>query len=427
MKKCSFLTLFLLISVSLLYGQWFDISPGSTYGEYYDLHFISADTGLLTSKGKFYRTTDGGSTWSFSQSPSAQRGICHLQNISADLWYAVDGADMLKSVDGGISWTLVSQIAALPYLNLYGFIFPSDSVGYVVYDYPARCFKTLDAGASWLQIPNFPMIDVASLTRMAGFPTKLFTFIAPDTGFVSSSANFFSRTFDGGQTWDSVYISGPGVQGGPYYAQFQAIDGQNAYAITDTLYRSTDGGQSWTSIGNGLFADVFSFPDADTAFFATCDFIPNSTYTSWLKRIYGMGNNPAFVYQTVWNLCPIRMQFLNSRSGFAINRCSGGPLGCTTILSTHAPMVSQEEPLEPLADLQVWPQPGQDQVYIRLQNNLDLQSAAILDLNGRLIKMIDHLNGNQQAIDIHGLPAGIYLLEVQDNEGNAYRTKIVLE
>lgn len=432
LRRNAFLCRLLLLACTRCPARWHDITPTQSFDHLKDVFFASPDTGLVTaniittsSQSVIYRTTDGGMNWNYVLSPSSENAISELCRVAGGLWYALDGRDLIRSTDGGVNWGVVSQIAVSSPGFLYDLVFPTDSVGYAVYMNPMSCLKTTGAGNSWTQI-NFPIVDVTTVLTWGGIPSKLFTFLSADTGFVCSGSNYLQRTYDGGLSWDSVHVAGTHPNGGPYYIQFEGFGSQNAYAVTDIIFHTSDGGQSWGTLGVGLYADAFDFPDADTGYFATCDFIPNSTYTSWLRRIHGIGNSPVDIYPLAYDVCPRKLQFLNSRTGFAISECNALQ-PCYRLLRTDNGAVGREEPVEHLNGMEVFPQPAYHSFRIRLTPHEAPQEVVMHDMGGKPVLHAHLEGGKEPSISVAGLVPGLYMLSVRDRNGNSYHQKIMVD
>jgi photosystem II stability/assembly factor-like uncharacterized protein len=429
------LCLLLLFTCSRAMSQWYDITPSTVeFNDYLtDLEFISSDTGLVTARildgnyhSRIYRTTDGGNTWTDVASPSTEGIIGGLCGVTDLLWYAIDGRDLIRSTDGGITWGVVSQIAPSLPPGLYDVVFPTDSVGYAVFWNPVICYKTTDAGATWSQI-TFPMIDMTTVVTWDGVPTKLFTFLSADTGLVCSSPNYLQRTYDGGLTWDSVYV--PGVNpifGGTSYMQFEAFDGQHAYAIMDSIHLTTDGGQSWNTIGQGLYADVFDFPHMDTAYFTSCRYIPMTTYEGWLSRIFGIANGPTQVYPNSYMRCMRELQFLDARIGFAITD-NNAMAPTYRLLRTQNGAVGREDALPASDVLKVWPQPAHDELQVRLQNHRLLSEITVYTVEGTAITELQDVYEEGAKFSVALWSPGIYLIRARDVDGLEYRVRFIVQ
>jgi photosystem II stability/assembly factor-like uncharacterized protein len=111
---------------------------------------FQGDTGSVT---RIYRTTDGGSTWSFlSHLPGT--GVLHVSILDQQAWIATDGSDVYHTTNGGAGWTHVTtqtpisglqtglQDAQFVDLN-HGWAQWTDSQG------NSHILATSDGGATW--------------------------------------------------------------------------------------------------------------------------------------------------------------------------------------------------------------------------------------------------------------------------------------
>jgi hypothetical protein len=70
----------------------------------------------------------------------------------------------------------------------------------------------------------------------------------------------------------------------------------------------------------------------------------------------------------------------------------------------------------------VYPNPAQDDLYIKAKTDLSLQLAKIYDLNGKLVLESDLKN---EKVSVNSLSKGIYILLVRDTNGKDYTQKIL--
>ena len=79
-------------------------------------------------------------------------------------------------------------------------------------------------------------------------------FVSDDEGWVASGDGLF-HTIDGGSNWSAV--SGYGLPTGEYFLKVDFVDSQNGWVLTTpddstwtplNLFRTTDGGASWTQL-----------------------------------------------------------------------------------------------------------------------------------------------------------------------------------
>lgn len=169
------------------------------------------------------------------------------------VWCGTDGGGVLRSDDGGASWshlglegeevTAVSASPAGPDLVWAG-------------TEPSAVWRSDDGGATWKRAPG--LLELPSSSEWS-FPPRPEThhvrWIAPhpaDAGhlWVAIEAGALVTTRDGGRTWQDR------VPGGPYDTHELAIHPQRPevlrVAAGDGYFESLDGGASWSSPERGL-------------------------------------------------------------------------------------------------------------------------------------------------------------------------------
>lgn len=150
---------------------------------------------------------------------------------------------LLRSVDNGVSWQLISAEPdnEKPVLDVF---FVDDKKGFAVgaYGYFAR---TVDAGATWssVEIPAFDIPDF-------GFP-HLYRIAKNDNNdlFLVGEAGFFARSSDNGESWKS--------QSFPYEGTlFSVITTRQHHILVSGmrghLFRSEDDGKTFKSVSTEL-------------------------------------------------------------------------------------------------------------------------------------------------------------------------------
>ena len=223
--------------------------------------YATRDEGVWIPKGP---TNIGGRVTGIAIDPS-----------NGDIIYAgaADGG-VLKSTDGGVNWTVLTDH------------FPTLSIGDVAIDpnNPSRVYaglgeanlagdnydgdglyRTTDGGATWV---NIGLSQTKRIGRVAVHPTDSDIIFVAGAGaqFSADSARGVYRTTDGGTTWANVlHISDstsaidlrinpihPDTVYAAMWERLRSPTRRKAGGQTSGIYRSTDMGESWTELTNGL-------------------------------------------------------------------------------------------------------------------------------------------------------------------------------
>lgn len=144
----------------------------------------------------FIKSTDRGTTWSYMDMGDYARGLVDCYFANADTGFVsgiLNGAVILKTEDGGTSWTEVYHgNRNMEYA--WKLFFVTDSIGFASiesFDAPTIIVKTIDAGHSWTEHEVSPAsLDIQGIG-----------FIDANKGWVSPRANDAFKTLDGGLTW----------------------------------------------------------------------------------------------------------------------------------------------------------------------------------------------------------------------------------
>ena len=73
----------------------------------------------------------------------------------------------------------------------------------------------------------------------------------------------------------------------------------------------------------------------------------------------------------------------------------------------------------------MFPNPAQEQVTISNSSNIQLEKAAIYDLNGKMVNQINLSNmQGEQVIDISALASGVYVVQLTSDTSSAVKRLI---
>jgi len=181
----------------------------------------------------FKKSSDGGATWSDVR-PAGLPSL-DIHGFAVDprnpkvLYAAVAGEGLYRSRDGGRSFALASDQVGGNVMALA--VVPDGRI--LAGDMRQGLLQSSDGGASWKQILR------AQLMGLAVNPSDPKRLLAAGAGIALST--------DGGRSWRSVLDLPDGV--GP--VAWSQSDPNLAYAVAfnRTLYRSGDGGKSWSAVG----------------------------------------------------------------------------------------------------------------------------------------------------------------------------------
>jgi photosystem II stability/assembly factor-like uncharacterized protein len=128
-------------------------------------------------------------------------------------------------------------------LILYGIDFPADQddIGYaggssVTYNGKGTILKTLDQGDTW---------NVIWSSTVNGTGVCSMYFLNVDTGFVGTQGGAVMRTTDGGANWTSVDLDTNNDQGDVHDVTFRDADHGVVVTAYNGVYRTVDGGATW--------------------------------------------------------------------------------------------------------------------------------------------------------------------------------------
>jgi photosystem II stability/assembly factor-like uncharacterized protein len=259
------------------------IGPAVTGGRIHDVEAVPDDPETLyigTASGGLWKSTNGGTTWAslFDEQPVSTFGDVAIAPSNSDIVWAGTGEQqnrqstswgngVYRSVDGGASWTHLGLVETrhigriqvhpedpdVAYVAAQGTLWaPSDSRG---------VYKTTDGGETWTKVlfidahtgvvdmvmhPENPDVLYAAayqrLRRTWGFNGG-----GPGSGIY--------KTTDGGATWTELTNGIPAGDKGRIGIDVSPVDPQTVYALVEHAdssgtYRSRDGGASWTHVND---------------------------------------------------------------------------------------------------------------------------------------------------------------------------------
>jgi len=194
------------------------------------------DAGLFT-------TADRGTTWTESTTlPRRSATAVAVSPANPAVIYAFTGAPAARSADGGATWTVCAPVpTSVPGLAMATAADPVDPDTVYVGMYDGSVLKTTDGCASWTPLAVPPLNPVFSVAVDPTNPLRV---------YVGGIGGLFESE-DGGANWTPAPLSA-------FVGMVHVTSAGTAFAVSQgELYRSTNGGVSWSSVGSGIPADTY--------------------------------------------------------------------------------------------------------------------------------------------------------------------------
>lgn len=212
--------------------------PKPVGGVIADVFFIDATTGwAVGDAGQILKTSDGGATWSGQRSGVSTR-LTQVRFASATTGWAVgDNATILRTVDGGATWS--PQASGVPgtYYGSTGATLRLLSATRAIATFGGYSTRTTtDGGEHWEASQVTPSVVTPNGTLWSNNTSSLTR--STDLGRTSTTVMPTNNSYISFQFLDFADDSNGWVMGYDY----------STYPTVPTLWRTTDGGATWTGV-----------------------------------------------------------------------------------------------------------------------------------------------------------------------------------
>jgi len=221
------------------------------------VYFIDANTGFACGGGYLsnlafvIKTTNGGFNWTnvYNQSGYNMQSIFFINALTGTGVGGNSHPNFFRTTDGGTTWSATS----LPQNNggLMAIYFPDQLTGYTAGP-DTNTYKTTNGGANWNQMPYI------------GFHINSIYYINTTTGWMAGQtfSNYsIYKTTNGGNNWSFYTLSG-------YLNSIRFVNDQTGWVCNSggAIYQSTNGGINWVLQASGITTSLNSlfFVNAQT-------------------------------------------------------------------------------------------------------------------------------------------------------------------
>ncbi|MFT3909158.1 MAG: YCF48-related protein [Ferruginibacter sp.] len=262
-----------------------------------DVCFTDDLTGYIAGSANFFKTTDGGATWS-SIAPITNDVFYNISSTPNGKIFMLsrNPTPVLASSDGCASFDSIHLTGSHVARDAF---FITDDIGYIIGK--SELFKTTDAGITWTK--SLP----TGLNYTQQYTSSLF-FLDNTTGWIVNG-HFVYRSNGSADAWLAATFNTAPTQ------DFSAVYATN----TNTVYAVTRGGEIYKSINGGAnFSLLTILPGKDD--YADIIFIDNYTgYACHANKIYkttdagSSWQNVVTISTDIWEL-----QFNDLGHGWAV-------------------------------------------------------------------------------------------------------------
>lgn len=360
-----------------------------------DEHVWAAGAG-----GSVLRTADGGSTW--SDVSAGGTGVSSTINaglaFSADEFWACQGPNILRTTDAGQSWAPIEDDV----LSGSGTLTAMQEVAgqLFVTGYSGKVYRTADQGATWEALPT-------------GNALRLFGLHFPEatTGYAVGEAGSVLKTTDGGDNWTALSFPETGNLNKVFF--LNAEEGWITFSSNRSEIAYTDdGGATWsiTALPISGFWNSFAFIGPTKGFLAG-----GSAGNGRVLRTIDGGATWAQVHATYSILWSIAHHANEVGDRLWVAGAGGN------IERWESTAVNTVETVEP-GHLKVYPNPARQQLQVELPDGQPSSSTlSLYDSMGRLRLS----QAYQPQLSLAGLAPGWYMLRLA-NGAQVCQTRVLL-
>lgn len=279
-----------LIAGSRMSGVWkFD---SHISGEWEETNIKYVGVSVIASNSKkvlfayapslgFYSSTNNGMIWQYKSLHELYAPNCVVSSKNGIVFSSLYGKTLYRSFDYGKNWT---RITTIQHDTLRCLMVDSN---YNIWAGTVKgLFKSTDNGNTWTQVSIFDMNNSRLVIQSMICHNNKSIYINGIFDSVGSNLSFIAQSSDGGANWTNL-IEEPST-----VYMFASHPNGDLYYISDTLYKSTDYGASYTPVNNlsiynplslGISKDGIIYVGKNEGLYTS-----NDNCQTWVKDTFGL-------------------------------------------------------------------------------------------------------------------------------------------
>jgi gliding motility-associated-like protein len=250
-------------------GVFADSVPGSPWktnyfttpasAGYAKIDFADCNNGIVAGSSNITVTTDGGATWIDKNRPDFANSFYSINGMAYPTpdkaYFAVSNGTLYFSSDKGTTldpiysnFNFQMQDVEARGNNLW--VVGSSQFSVPAASRTSAVFRSNNSGVTWTPYTGFPVGTLSQTLTDIEFPTDLI-------GYASGNRDTIYKTTNGGGTWTKLPLPFPGVTPQIQYRDMQAVDANTVVLCGIGFPRkvviiTTDGGATWRDITSNI-------------------------------------------------------------------------------------------------------------------------------------------------------------------------------
>ncbi|WP_114777544.1 VPS10 domain-containing protein [Botryobacter ruber] len=360
-----------------------------------------------------------------------------------DVYKSNDRGDTWKAISNSLSTDNLTYLAVAP-LNT-DIIYTGTSGGI---NTKSKVFKTENGGDKWTDITGSLPVTAANISNLSVNPLNPEHVVVTFSGF--SAGNKVYSSEDGGKTWQNISGALPNIP--VNCSVFRDAASNEVYIGTDLGVFFKDSTSEWQPFNNGLPNVVVTdlkIHFAENKILAATfgrgiwvsdlttpnepvllSFNPDSGKAG--DNITITGSNLAGTTEVLFNNIPAVPEFVSATT-IKVVVPPGAKTGRVRVVTPAGTATSKNDYIittvtgiagaNENSKIEVYPNPASDRVRISL-NAVPIKEIVVFSDLGAVIKTM-RVTGDMVDIPVAGIPAGVYFIRLQANDGSLYMKRFV--